>query len=261
MNAATEISSSSQLKVGARLVDPTAVRDADGNIVGDRIDDQYERLAPATIRLAVEGSLRRLGIDRIDLLYTHIDDHTTPLEDTLATLDDLVADGLVGHVAASNMRARRFAHARSIQAANGWAAYRAIQQQHSLLKTNPDADFGVGVHVDAELLDYLDGAADVQLIAYSPLLKGVYGDEHKRDSSPLWPMFDNAENRQRLSRLHQLAQELRISTHQLVLAALAHQRPRVIPVVAASNVAQLDANLAAIDLDVDVAVEALTIVR
>jgi aryl-alcohol dehydrogenase-like predicted oxidoreductase len=80
----------------------------------------------------VEGSLRRLQVERLDLLYTHEDDAATPLEETLATLDDLVRQGLVGHLGASNLPPERLAESLRICAENGWARYRVLQPRYSL---------------------------------------------------------------------------------------------------------------------------------
>ena len=59
-------------------------------------------LAPDTIRAAVDGSLTRLGTDYIDVYYAHMDDPSTPIEDTLGAFDELVRSGKVRHIAASN---------------------------------------------------------------------------------------------------------------------------------------------------------------
>src|ERR1700754_1814788 len=62
----------------------------------------HKGLAPATIRTAVEDSLRRLRTDYIDLYWAHVDDQETPLVESLATFDELVREGKVRHVGASN---------------------------------------------------------------------------------------------------------------------------------------------------------------
>lgn len=81
----------------------------------------------------VEGSLARLGIDRIDLLYTHEDDPDTPLEETLGTLDELVREGVVGHLGASNLPPERLAASLDLCAREGWAAYAVLQPHYNLL--------------------------------------------------------------------------------------------------------------------------------
>ena len=92
-----------------------------------------EGLAPATIRTAVEGSLRRLGTDYIDLYYAHHDDTAVPLTDTLEAFDALVRAGKVRYIAASNYTAPRLAEALAISQRGGLASYVAVQPQHNLV--------------------------------------------------------------------------------------------------------------------------------
>src|SRR3954453_14291142 len=81
---------------------------------------------PANIRAAVEGSLRRLDTDRIDLYYQHRVDPNTPIEDTVATLADLVAGGRIGHVGLSE------AGANTIRRAHAVHPITALQSEYSL---------------------------------------------------------------------------------------------------------------------------------
>jgi aryl-alcohol dehydrogenase-like predicted oxidoreductase len=213
----------------------------------DRVDEAREFLAAPTVRAAVEGSLRRLQTDRIDLYYAHIDDRSTPLEETLGVLTDLVREGKVRYIAASNLRTWRLERARQISAANGWPAYSVIQQQYSYLRPKAGADFGVGVSVDAELLDYHSAHEDLMLMAYSPLLKGIYDDRIKRESHYIWDQFNHEDSRARLAALESLAGELGVTNSQLVLAWLLHQ-PRVIPILGFSRMGQYRENLKALDI-------------
>jgi aryl-alcohol dehydrogenase-like predicted oxidoreductase len=86
------------------------------------------------IREAVEGSLRRLRTDRIDLYYAHYDDPETPLEETLETLDGLVREGLVRAIGASNISAARLAEALAVSDERGWARYEVLQPHYNLLE-------------------------------------------------------------------------------------------------------------------------------
>ena len=90
-------------------------------------------LAPATIRAAVDGSLKRLGTDRIDLYYAHVDDPDTPLVDTLRAFDEIVRAGKVRFVAASNYTAPRLAEALAVSAREGFASYAALQPHYNLV--------------------------------------------------------------------------------------------------------------------------------
>jgi len=90
-------------------------------------------LAPATIHAAVDGSLKRLGTDRIDLYYAHSDDPMTPLADTLRAFDEIVRAGKVRHVAASNYTAPRLAEALAISDQERLTKYVALQPHHNLV--------------------------------------------------------------------------------------------------------------------------------
>lgn len=91
-------------------------------------------LSRANIRVAVEESLERLQSDYIDLYYAHADDPDTPLEETLATFDELIGEGKVRYVAASNYSAPRLEQALETSDRNGLARYVAVQPQYSLVE-------------------------------------------------------------------------------------------------------------------------------
>ncbi|MEW5869838.1 MAG: aldo/keto reductase [Chloroflexota bacterium] len=235
-------------KAGARLKDVRMVRDAQGEINWPLVPQAYEYLSAPAIRKAVEGSLQRLQTDTIDLYYAHIDDRATPLEETLEALNDLVIEGKVRYIACSNTRTWRLERARNISAAHGWASYVGIQQQYSYLRPKPGADFGVGVNVDDELLDYLRANEAVTLLAYSPLLKGIYESEQKRSAYYNWHLFNSDDARARLKTLSQLSIELNASNSQLVLAWLLHHSPRVIPILGARTLEQYEDCMAALNI-------------
>ena len=85
------------------------------------------------IRQACENSLRKLGTDRIDLYQLHMDDPATPLEETMAALDDLVRAGKVLYLGASNMLAYRLMQALAISDHHGLARFVAFQGQYNLI--------------------------------------------------------------------------------------------------------------------------------
>ena len=86
-----------------------------------------------TILTSAERSLKRLGVDHVDLYYNHLDDPGTPLEETLAAYDQLVRDGKVRHVAASNFSADRLAKALEIQEREGFVKFVALQPEYNLV--------------------------------------------------------------------------------------------------------------------------------
>ncbi|NLG96737.1 MAG: aldo/keto reductase [Chloroflexi bacterium] len=237
-------------KVGAEIKNLGRIKDAQGNIAWDLVPEEYEYLSPATIRAGIEASLRRLQTDYIDLYYCHIDDRRTPIEDTLETLNRLVEEGKTRYIGCSNFRVWRLERSRAISQARGWASYIAIQQEYSYLRPKFHVNFGVGNHVDGELMDYLKSNPDVALIGYSPLLKGIYDDPVKRQRYYNWPHYDTPDSKARLETLSSMAHALGVSNSQLVIAwILHHQQPRVIPIVAASSLAQFQHNMGALAIE------------
>src|ERR1700728_4879865 len=90
-------------------------------------------LSRKAIMTEVEHSLDRLGTDYIDLYQIHRNDHTTPLEETLEALHDLVKAGKVRYLGASSMPAWEFSKALHLQRANGWARFVSMQNHYNLL--------------------------------------------------------------------------------------------------------------------------------
>jgi aryl-alcohol dehydrogenase (NADP+) len=90
-------------------------------------------LSRETIFAAIEGSLRRLATDYIDLYYAHADDEQTPLEETLGAFDELVRAGKVRHIAASNYTAQRLGEALAASDREGFARYVALQPHYNLV--------------------------------------------------------------------------------------------------------------------------------
>jgi aryl-alcohol dehydrogenase-like predicted oxidoreductase len=220
-------------KVGARTLVP-----------GDPSPEHWQGLGARTIREDAETSLRQLGVDRLDLYYAHIDDRSTPQEETVDALAELADRGKIGLLGASNHATWRIERARAIARAAGRPAYSCVQQEHSYLLPWPDP--GQVNLVTEELVDYAN-AEGLTLLAYSPLLKGVYARPHQAPPAA----YDHPTNRARLAVLRETATELGATPTQVVLAWLMGGRPSMIPVVGASTVAQLDELLGAVDLQLD----------
>ncbi|MEV0386271.1 aldo/keto reductase [Nonomuraea sp. NPDC050643] len=226
-------------KLGARPLAP-----------GTGYADNAEGLSAKTIREAAERSRERLGVDRIDLLYAHIEDHRVPLAETVEGFGELVAEGTVGLLGVSNHAIWRVERARALAAAAGAAAYEVLQYQHSLLRPRLDVpesifeDGSLGA-AGPELLSYLRAETGLTLVAYSPLLSGAY----TRQDKPVPPDYDHPGTPARLAVLRQVAEECGASMNQVVLAWQIGAALPIIPLAGASSVAQLEENLAAVDLE------------
>ncbi|MBI5670968.1 MAG: aldo/keto reductase [Chloroflexi bacterium] len=211
--------------------------------VGFEYGDVPRELNARRIEEECNRSLRRMGIDTIDLYYAHNDYGCPPLDEVLAAFDRLVRAGKVRFIGASNYRAWRLEAARCLSQSNGWAAYCCVQQRHTYLPPRPGTSFGAQIAANDDLLDYCR-ATGLRLLAYSALLSGAY----TRDDRPLPPEYLSAGNEQRLRTLRDVAAEMGATVNQIILAWMLHGDPPVIPLIAASTKAQMQENLGALDV-------------
>lgn len=234
-------------KVGARLRDPYNIRGANGVPEWERVRGEYEGLSAPVIRKGVEDSLRRLGTDYIDAYYTHVYDSGTHLEETMSALNKLVKEGKVRYIGCSNIATGEISLSNDISKRNGWAQYTVMQQEYSYLHPVPGADTGITYHGDNEMFEYLkkNGMA---FLAYSPLLKGIYGDKSKREQYYNWHLFNSEKNIKKLELVDKLSAELGVSGNQLVLAWMLRQEPQIIPILGFSKKEQYLEDIAALDV-------------
>ncbi len=219
----------------------------DGGPNWDVARTRFEGAGAATLRRAIDDSLRRLGTDHVDLYYVHVDDRATPLEETLEALAGIVAAGKARYIGWSNVRAWRLERIRQLCERHGWPAPVALQQQHSYLRRR--AGLAHGSIVDDEQWDYLTEHEDLTLVAYSPILKGLYDyPQEKRAASPVMANYAGPDADARLAALTGLAAELGVTPNQLALAWLLHARPTVIPLVGTRTLEQFHAALPAVDI-------------
>jgi aryl-alcohol dehydrogenase-like predicted oxidoreductase len=221
--------------------------DADGTANWELARRTFAGAGADTLRHALDGSLRRLGTDHVDLYYVHVDDPSTPLEETLEALAGLVRSGKVRHLGWSNVRTWRMERIRRLCERNGWPAPAALQQQHSYLRPKAGAD-SVSI-TGVEQLDWLRANDDVTLVAYSPILKGIYDDPAKRAGH--WAMGDytGPDADARVAVLTEVAAEAGVTPNQLVVAWLLHQTdPRVVPLMGPRTPEQFEDALPALDV-------------
>ena len=207
---------------------------------------------------ACEASLTRLGTDHIDLYQLHRPDRTTPIEETLRALDDLVARGLVRETGTSNFRAWEMAGAVAHQRALGRPAFTAVQIYYSL----------VGREAEHEIIPQCR-ADDVGVIVWSPLssgyLTGRYragaqyqGAQHEgtgggRRTTFTFPPVDPDIGERGVDAVAAVAAARGVTLAQVALAWVLAQPGITSVIVGASSLEQLDDNLAAADLVLDAA--------
>jgi aryl-alcohol dehydrogenase-like predicted oxidoreductase len=207
--------------------------------------DNVEGLSGAAIKAAIQGSLRRLRTDRIDLYWAHIEDRSVPIEETAGAFGELVASRLVGRLGASNHATWRVERARAAARALGVEGYSALQLRHSYVVPRP----GVLVHghrfgsVSDETLDYAT-SEHLDIWAYTTLIEGAY----VRADRPLPEGYDHPGTTRRLAVLKEVAGELEVTRNQVVLAWLIGGKPAITPIVRVSTAAQLDEALAGAQL-------------
>lgn len=212
--------------------------------VGFNYQDVPISLDPKRIEEECNKSLKRMGIETIDLYYCHKDDRGTPIEDTLEALNKLVQAGKVRYIGASNYMAWRLEQSRWVSQTNHWALFCCVQQRHTYLPIRPGADIGRQLLADDDLQDYCQ-ATDTTLLAYSALLGGAY----TRSDRPMPSGYDSPDNRQRLQVLNQVAEEIGATANQVVLCWMLQSSPSVLPLIAASTEAQLSENIRALDFE------------
>jgi len=214
--------------------------------VGFQYGDVPKRLRASDIEQECEKSLKRMQIDTIDLFYAHVDDRTTPLEESLEAFHRLVQAGKVRFIGASNYLAWRLEQARAISEAHQWAGYCCVQQHYTYLRLRAGMNVAPQEMVNDDLLDYI-AARGLTLLAYSVLQSGSYA----RADRPFRAELRSLDNGRRLETLAAVAQEVGATVNQVVIKWMLDRN--VIPLIAASSEAQLAENLAALDVTLSAA--------
>jgi aryl-alcohol dehydrogenase-like predicted oxidoreductase len=202
--------------------------------------EHAEGLSATSIDAALEASLRRLGVDHIDLYWAHRDDRSTPLEETVAAFGKHAAAGTIGRLGLSNYALWRVERMRGLAAELGVMGPSAFQLRYSYLQPRPFVRDHIHDHrfgwITDEVLDYAENNPEQQLFAYSPLMSGAY---ENRADRPLDPAFDHPGTTRRLEVLTDLAATLNVTRSEVVLAWLAGGTPAITPIVGISTPAYL----------------------
>ena len=196
---------------------------------------------PDYVRQACEGSLRRLGVEHIDLYYQHRVDPEVPIEDTVGAMAELVQQGKVRYLGLSE------ASPATIRRAHAVHPISAVQSEYSLWTRD----------LEAAVLPALRELG-IGLVAYSPLGRGFLGrmvdspDElGEKDTRRMNPRFQGenfARNRELVLRLEALAQRLQATPAQVALAWVLHRGQDIVPIPGTKRRRYLEQNRAAADL-------------
>jgi len=249
------------VEVGGNFVD-TASNYTDGSsesFVGELVEGRRDRFVLATkytlsldphdpnaggnqrksLVRALEQSLRRLRTDYVDLMYVHMRDHLTPIDEVVRALDDQVRLGKVLHVGVSDSPAWLVAQANTLADLRGWSPFAALQVPYSASGRSPERE-----------LFPMAAALGLAVVAWGVLGAGILTGKPTEERR--WPEDAVSDRAQRvLAALEAVARE-RGRTPAQVAIAWVRQRPApptVIPLVAATREAQIVENLAAAALE------------
>jgi aryl-alcohol dehydrogenase-like predicted oxidoreductase len=202
--------------------------------------DHLEGLGHDTVRQSLDDSLGRLGRDRVDLYWAHVEDPRTPIEDLVATFGGLVTDGVIDRYGVSNHPSWLVERIRQAAERAGHAPLTGYQQRFSYYQPL------LGVPVDGQPIplgmlsddgrDFLRRHPAVSGWVYTATLQGRYD----RDDRPLPPEYRHVGNDRRRVALAAVAKARELSSGQTVLAWLACSRPPLTPIVGVSTVDQVE---------------------
>jgi aryl-alcohol dehydrogenase-like predicted oxidoreductase len=193
---------------------------------------------PDNIRIAVEGSLERLGTDHVDLYYQHRIDPSIAIEETIGALSDLVREGKVKHIGLSE------AAPETIRRAHAVHPIAAIQSEYSLWTRDPEAEI---LPLAREL--------GIGFVAYSPLGRGFltgqirsadqFGRDDFRANNPRFASGNLEQNLHIVETVEAVAREVGATPAQVALAWLLAQGDDIVPIPGTKRVARLEENTAA----------------
>ena len=202
-------------------------------------------LSRKAILAEIDHSLRRLGMDYVDLYQIHRWDYSTPIEETLEALHDVVKAGKARYIGASSMYAWQFAKALYTADAHGWTRFATMQNHLNLLNREEER----------EMLP-LCAAEGVGVIPWSPLARGRLTREWDESSARMETdeygrklyAATSAADRQVVERVAEVAAARGVPRAQVALAWVAQKAPVAAPIVGASKPHHLDDAVAALSL-------------
>src|SRR6266849_2384478 len=215
---------------------------------------------PEYLKQMTEGSLRRLGVETIDLYYQHRVDPDVPIEDVAGAVKDLIQEGKVKHFGLSEAAAQTIRRAHAVQPVT------AVQSEYSLWFRRPEED----------VLPTLEELG-IGFVPFSPLGKGFLTgkiDEHSefassdiRSTIPRFTPEARKANQAMVDLLGSIAQRKKSTPAQIALAWLLAQKPWIVPIPGTTKLHRLDENIGAISVeltpddlrDIDVAASKITV--
>jgi len=192
---------------------------------------------------SVEASLRRLDTDYIDLYYIHRWDYSTPVEETLEALNDVVRQGKVRYLGASSMFAWQFAKALYLADGRGWTRFVAMQNHYNLIYREEERE-----------MNELCRAEGIGILPWSPLARGLLtgtrreGTIRAKTDDYARHLYGQQDDLGIIERLVELAERRHVKPAQLALAWLLHKAGVTAPVIGASKPAHLEDAVEAVEI-------------
>jgi aryl-alcohol dehydrogenase-like predicted oxidoreductase len=191
---------------------------------------------PDHIKKVVEGSLKRLQVDTIDLLYQHRVDPTVPIEDVAGAVQELIQQGKVTHFGLSEAGVQTIRRAHAVQPLT------AVQSEYSLWTRTPQK----------EVIPTLEELG-IGFVPYSPLgrgfLAGKMGIADLRSTMPRFTVDAMKANQVLITLLDRIAEQKDATTAQIALAYLLVQKPWIVPIPGTTKLHRLDENIGAISVE------------
>ncbi|HEY2325119.1 MAG TPA: aldo/keto reductase [Thermoanaerobaculia bacterium] len=213
---------------------------------GFNIDENGKQLPganshPDNIRRAAEGSLKRLRVETIDLLYQHRVDPAVPIEDVAGTVKDLIAQGKVKHFGMSEAGVKNIRRAHAVQPVT------ALQSEYSIWWREPEE----------EILPALEELG-IGFVAFSPLGRGfltgkidettTFESSDFRNTLPRYAAENRKANLAIVDVVKRIAAQKNVTPGQISLAWLLAQKPWIVPIPGTTKLHRLDENLGALNL-------------
>jgi len=215
------------------------------NPMSDDVNDRG--LSRKHILESIDNSLKRLGMDYVDLYQIHRWDYNTPIEETMEALNDVVRAGKARYIGASSMYAWQFMKALHVSELNGWAKFVSMQNHYNLIYREEEREM-IPLCIDQ----------GIGLIPWSPMARGFFAGNRKRGGggetarSKNDPyaneMYYREEDFTVAERVNEVAKKRGITGPQLALAWVLNKPHISSPIIGASKMDHLDQAIAALDI-------------
>ena len=204
-------------------------------------DPNDEGLSRKHLISAIDASLTRIGTDYVDIFMAHAFDSTTPIEETMEALHDIVRSGKARYLGASTMYAWQFAQMNSVARENGWTPFVNMQCQYSLLYREEER----------EMLPYCRDQG-IAVTCFSPLARGwLAGSKDTRSETDLYfsKNYGDALDLKIIDRVKAIASNYDTTMAEVGLAWVISKDAIISPIISAASISQLESNVKALDLE------------